>query len=124
MLEAAAEAFLIITDPNRMLFVALGTLLGLMIGVIPGIGGLVGLALLLPFTFALDPYTALAFLVGVQSVTTTSDTIPAVLFGVPGTTGSAATVLDGFPMAKNGDCLLYTSPSPRDLSTSRMPSSA
>mgnify|MGYP001208214201 FL=1 len=103
MLEAAAEAFLIITDPNRMLFVALGTLLGLMIGVIPGIGGLVGLALLLPFTFALDPYTALAFLVGVQSVTTTSDTIPAVLFGVPGTTGSAATVLDGYPMAKNGE---------------------
>ncbi|MEK9850256.1 MAG: tripartite tricarboxylate transporter permease, partial [Candidatus Puniceispirillum sp.] len=103
MLEAAAEALLIITDPNRMMFVALGTLLGLVIGVIPGIGGLVGLALLLPFTFALDPYTALAFLVGVQSVTTTSDTIPAVLFGVPGTTGSAATVLDGHPMAKNGE---------------------
>ena len=103
MLEAAAEALLIITDPNRIMFVALGTLLGLVIGVIPGIGGLVGLALLLPFTFALDPYTALAFLVGVQSVTTTSDTIPAVLFGVPGTTGSAATVLDGHPMAKNGE---------------------
>ena len=103
MLEAAAEALLIISDPNRLMFVALGTLLGLMIGVIPGIGGLVGLALLLPFTFALDPYTALAFLVGVQSVTTTSDTIPAVLFGVPGTTGSAATVLDGYPMARNGE---------------------
>ena len=53
MLEAAAEALLIISDPNRLMFVALGTLLGLMIGVIPGIGGLVGLALLLPFTFAL-----------------------------------------------------------------------
>lgn len=103
MLEAATDAFIIISDPNRLMFVALGTLLGLMIGVIPGIGGLVGLALLLPFTFALDPYTALAFLVGVQSVTTTSDTIPAVLFGVPGTTGSAATVLDGYPMAKNGE---------------------
>ena len=103
MLEAAAEALFIISDLNRLMFVALGTLLGLMIGVIPGIGGLVGLALLLPFTFALDPYTALAFLVGVQSVTTTSDTIPAVLFGVPGTTGSAATVLDGHPMAKNGE---------------------
>ena len=103
MLEAAAEALFIISDLNRLIFVALGTLLGLMIGVIPGIGGLVGLALLLPFTFALDPYTALAFLVGVQSVTTTSDTIPAVLFGVPGTTGSAATVLDGHPMAKNGE---------------------
>ncbi|MHA7874319.1 tripartite tricarboxylate transporter permease [Roseivivax sp.] len=102
MIEAALDALLIITDPSRLVFVALGTVLGLMIGVIPGIGGLVGLALLLPFTFSMDPYTALAFLVGVQSVTTTSDTIPAVLFGVPGTTGSAATVLDGHPMAKKG----------------------
>ncbi|EAR51889.1 hypothetical protein OG2516_16349 [Oceanicola granulosus HTCC2516] len=103
MIEAALEALLIIADPARLVFVALGTVLGLMIGVIPGIGGLVGLALLLPFTFSMDPYTALAFLVGVQSVTTTSDTIPAVLFGVPGTTGSAATVLDGHPMAKKGE---------------------
>ncbi|MCR9087749.1 MAG: tripartite tricarboxylate transporter permease [Rhodobacteraceae bacterium] len=103
MIEAAVEALLIIGDPARLLFVAFGTLLGLMIGVIPGIGGLVGLALLLPFTFAMDPFTALAFLVGVQSVTTTSDTIPAVLFGVPGTSGSAATVLDGHPMAKKGE---------------------
>ena len=102
MLEAAYDALIIISDPSRLAFVALGTLLGLMIGVIPGIGGLVGLAILLPFTFSMDPYTALAFLVGVQSVTTTSDTIPAVLFGVPGTTGSAATVLDGYPMAKKG----------------------
>ncbi|MFY0691909.1 MAG: tripartite tricarboxylate transporter permease [Paracoccaceae bacterium] len=102
MVEAAIEALLIISDPSRLIFVALGTVLGLMIGVIPGIGGLVGLALLLPFTFSMDPYTALAFLVGVQSVTTTSDTIPAVLFGVPGTSGSAATVLDGHPMAKKG----------------------
>ncbi len=103
IIDAAIDALAIIADPWRFMFVALGTLLGLMIGVIPGIGGLVGLALLLPFTFAMDPYTALAFLVGVQSVTTTSDTIPAVLFGVPGTTGSAATVLDGHPMAKKGE---------------------
>lgn len=103
ILQAALDALAIISEPGRLLFVALGTFLGLLIGVIPGIGGLVGLALLLPFTFALDPYTALAFLVGVQSVTTTSDTIPAVLFGVPGTVGSAATVLDGHPMAKRGE---------------------
>lgn len=103
LFDAAVDALAIIGEPHRLLFVALGTFLGLMIGVIPGIGGLVGLALLLPFTFALDPFTALAFLVGVQSVTTTSDTIPAVLFGVPGTVGSAATVLDGHPMAKRGE---------------------
>ena len=43
MLEAAIEALTIISDPSRLMFVGLGTLLGLMIGVIPGIGGLVGL---------------------------------------------------------------------------------
>jgi TctA family transporter len=102
ILDAALSALVSLADPMRLMFVALGTILGLVVGVIPGIGGLVGLSLLLPFTFAMDPYTALAFLVGVSAVTTTSDTIPAVLFGVPGTSGSAATVLDGHPMAKNG----------------------
>ena len=101
--EAAITALGVLGDPARLMFVVLGTFLGLIIGVIPGIGGLVGLALLLPFTFSMDPYTALAFLVGVQSVTTTSDTIPAVLFGVPGTVGSAATILDGHPMARRGE---------------------
>ncbi|NNU80793.1 tripartite tricarboxylate transporter permease [Halovulum dunhuangense] len=102
MLEAAVDALVIIADPSRILFVVLGTVLGLIIGVIPGIGGLVGMSLLLPFTFAMDPYTALAFLVGVQSVVATGDTPPAILFGVPGTAGSAATVLDGHQMAKKG----------------------
>ncbi len=99
MLLSAAE---IVFDPTRLSFVALGVLIGLSLGVIPGLGGVVGLSLLLPFTFDMDPLTALAFLVGLQAVVVTSDTIPAVLFGVPGTVGSAATILDGHPMAKKG----------------------
>jgi TctA family transporter len=50
----------------------------------------------------MDPYTALSFLMGLLAVVTTADTIPTVLFGVPGTVGSAATIMDGFPMAKQG----------------------
>jgi len=102
MLEMAFSAAAIVFDPARLSFVALGVLIGLSLGVIPGLGGLVGLSLLLPFTFNMDPLTALAFLVGLQAVVVTSDTIPAVLFGVPGTVGSAATILDGHPMAKQG----------------------
>ena len=102
MLEMAIEATYIIFDPTRLGFVALGVLIGLGLGIIPGLGGVVGLSLLLPFTFDMNPYTALAFLVGLQSVVVTSDTIPAVLFGVPGTVGSAPTILDGFPLAKKG----------------------
>ncbi len=102
MLEMALSAGAIVLDPERLTFVALGVLIGLALGVIPGLGGVVGLSLLLPFTFDMDPLTALAFLVGLQAVVVTSDTIPAVLFGVPGTVGSAATILDGHPMAKKG----------------------
>ena len=102
LLDAAMTAFGIITEPHRLGFLFLGVLVGLTLGVIPGLGGIIGMALLLPFTFNMDAYSAFAFLLGMGSVTTTSDTIPAVLFGVPGTTGSAATILDGHPLAKQG----------------------
>ncbi len=102
MLTTAADALLILLEFERLAYLGAGVLIGLALGVIPGLGGIVGMALLLPFTFDMDPYSAFAFLLGMGSVTTTSDTIPAVLFGVPGTAGSAATVLDGHPLAKQG----------------------
>jgi TctA family transporter len=103
LMNEAYQALGILFTWERMGFVLLGVLIGLVLGVIPGLGGLVGLSLLLPFTFDMNAYTALAFLMGLQSVTVTSDTIPAVLFGVPGTVGSAATILDGYPMARKGE---------------------
>ncbi len=103
MLGMALKAAVIMSDPLRLSFLGLGVVIGLVLGVIPGLGGLVGLSLLLPFTFDMDPFTALAFLMGLQAVVVTSDTIPAVLFGVPGTVGSAATILDGYPMARKGE---------------------
>jgi TctA family transporter len=103
MFEAASQALVIMMDPMRLGFLFLGVIIGLVLGVIPGLGGIVGLAILLPFTFGMDPYSAFALLLGMGSVTTTSDTIPAVLFGVPGTSGSAATILDGHPMARRGE---------------------
>ncbi|HEX9809172.1 MAG TPA: tripartite tricarboxylate transporter permease [Alphaproteobacteria bacterium] len=103
MLDAASRALLIMLDPLRLFFLFAGVILGLILGILPGIGGIAGTALLLPFTFDMDPYSAFAFLLGLGSVTATGDTIPAVLFGVPGGAGSAATVLDGLPMAKKGE---------------------
>lgn len=100
---AAAKAFVIMMDPLRLGFLCLGALLGLVLGIIPGIGGLAGTAMLLPFTFDMDPYTAFAFLLGLGSTAATGDPIPAILFGVPGGAASAATVLDGYPMSKKGE---------------------
>jgi TctA family transporter len=91
-----------IFEPFRLLMLLVGASLGLVIGIIPGLSGIAGMALLVPFTYALDPYSAMALLLGMGSVTTTSDTVSAVLFGVPGTVGSAATVIDGHAMAKHG----------------------
>ena len=102
-LLAAATAIGIVLDPTRLMFLSSGVLMGLVLGIIPGLGGLVGLSILLPFTFSLDPFTAIAMLLGLSAVTVTSDTIPAVLFSVPGTVGSAATILDGYPMAQKGE---------------------
>src|SRR5215510_9920047 len=103
MATSAGKAFVILMDPVRLMYLAAGCIMGLVLGIVPGIGGLAGTAMLLPITFNMDPYTAFALLLGLGSTTATGDPIPAVLFGVPGGAASAATVLDGFPMAKKGE---------------------
>ena len=103
MLNAAGHALVMLLDPYRLLMLSCGVVMGLVLGILPGIGGLSGTALLLPFTFTMDPYTAFALLLGLASTTSTGDPIPAIMFGVPGGAGSAATVLDGLPMAKRGE---------------------
>jgi len=103
MAASAGKAFVILMDPMRLMYLGAGCMMGLVLGIIPGIGGLAGTAMLLPFTFNMDPYTAFALLLGLGSTTATGDPIPAILFGVPGGAASAATVLDGFPMAKKGE---------------------
>ena len=80
-----------------------GVLLGLVVGVFPGLGGIVGLSLLIPFLYGMDAVSALAMLVGLVAVIPTSDTFTSVLMGIPGSSASQATVLDGFPLAKKGE---------------------
>ena len=103
MLSAMADALGTLLTLERMGFLLIGAMLGLFIGIIPGVGGVTGLALLLPFTFGMDPYAAFALLLGMGAVTSTGDSIPAILFGVPGATSAQATCLDGHQMARNGE---------------------
>jgi TctA family transporter len=103
MLQAATTAFGMMFDPWTMTLLFVGCIMGLVLGILPGIGGLAGTALLLPFTFGMEPVAAMALLLGLGATTATGDPIPAILFGVPGGAGSAATVLDGLPMAKRGE---------------------
>jgi TctA family transporter len=103
MLHAASHALLIILDPTRLVYLFGGVCMGLALGILPGIGGIAGLALLLPFTFNMDAAAAFALLLGMGSTTGTTDPISAILFGAPGHAASAATVLDGYPMTKRGE---------------------
>src|SRR4030088_2638687 len=103
MLDAAGHALVMLLAPYRLLMLSCGVVMGLVLGILPGIGGLSGTALLLPFTFTMDPYSAFVLLLGLASTTSTGDPIPAIMFGVPGGAGSAATVLDGLPMERRGE---------------------
>ncbi len=103
MLDSAITGLVLPLQWPAIGYLGLGVLLGLYFGAVPGLSGLTGMAILMPFTFGMDPVAAFAFLIGMYAVTTTSDTIPAVLIGVPGTAAAAATVLDGYPMAKRGE---------------------
>ena len=103
MLHAAGHALLIIVDPIRLLYLFAGVCMGLALGIMPGIGGVAGTALLLPFTFNMDAYAAFALLLGLGATTTTADPISAILFGAPGHAASAATTLDGYPMTQRGE---------------------
>jgi len=80
----------------------LGILIGLAVGILPGLGGPGTLALMLPFIYKMNSVEAFAFLLGMASVTNTTGDITSILFGVPGEPTTAATILDGHPMAKQG----------------------
>ncbi len=103
MIELGVDALTALLDPSRLAFVFVGVFVGMCVGLIPGLGGVVGMSILLPFTFGMDPYSGLAMLIGMMAVTTTADTFPSVLLGIPGTAGSQATIMDGYPLAQQGE---------------------
>jgi TctA family transporter len=81
----------------------IGMALGFVVGLLPGLGGPTTLALMLPFVFKMTPIEAFAFLLGMLAVTATTGDITSILFGIPGEPTTAATIVDGHAMAKNGE---------------------
>ena len=85
-------------------YMLLGIIIGFWVGLLPGIGGLSTLALMLPFSYSIkEPISAFAFLLGMLAVTGTTGDLTSILFGIPGEGSSAALILDGYPMSKNGE---------------------
>jgi len=97
------ESFLNLFNPYTLLAMTLGTAWGIFLGAMPGFGATIGMALLIPFTFGMNPNVALPMLAGVYQGAMYGGGITAILIGIPGTSAAAATVLDGFEMTKKGE---------------------
>jgi putative tricarboxylic transport membrane protein len=102
VLDAATTALANLFTIQVLGYLLVGVAVGLVIGVLPGLGGSSGMALLLPFLFGMEPEAGIAMLVGMAAVGGTSDTFSSVLIGVPGSGGSQALILDGHALARQG----------------------
>ncbi len=103
MWQFVLEAFAIIFTPTTLGVMLLGVGVGMTVGILPGLGGTVGMSLLIPFIFGMDAETAIPLMIGAAAVIHTADTFPSVLLGVPGSSGSQATIMDGYPLARRGE---------------------
>ena len=101
-IDALLNAFYELMSVQHMLYLFGGVLLGIIVGILPGLGGIVGFSIMLPFIYGMDVTSALAMLIGMVAVIPTSDTFTSVLMGIPGSSASQATVLDGYPLSQKG----------------------
>jgi len=103
MLEAMWDGFKLLLDWQIVWLMVLATAIGNFFGAVPGLGGNLALALLIPFVYGMHPFAGLAFLLAMHSVVHTGGAIPSILFGIPGTGPCTATIIDGLPMTKKGE---------------------
>ncbi|WP_207460525.1 tripartite tricarboxylate transporter permease, partial [Azospirillum sp. SYSU D00513] len=94
--------FGVLADPMNIVYMFIGVTLGVLIGVLPGLGGANGVAILLPLTFSMPPTSAIIMLSCIYWGALFGGAITSVLFNIPGEPWSVATTFDGHPMAQNG----------------------
>lgn len=103
MFETLLSAVGILARFDVLAALLIGSIGGVIIGAIPGVGPAVAIAILLPATFALDPIVGLTVLLGIYGSSMYGGALPAILINTPGTATNALTTYDGYPMTKNGE---------------------
>jgi putative tricarboxylic transport membrane protein len=101
-LSALFHGFSVILTPMNMVLMFVGIVLGVLIGVLPGLGGANGVAILLPLTFTMSPTSAIIMLSCIYWGALFGGAITSVLFNIPGEPWSVATTFDGYPLAQQG----------------------
>ncbi len=87
---------------QNLMLMLLGTFIGVVVGVLPGIGSTQAMALMIPLTWKMDVTPALVLLISIYSTSKFGGSLTAILFNIPGDNPNAVTLIDGFPMAQNG----------------------
>ncbi len=103
MIASIPDALSLIFTVEGMLVLTLGTMLGIILGALPGIGSTVAVAMILPFTLTMSQAPAILLLLAIYAGSVYGGSISAILINTPGTPQSAATCLDGYPMAQRGE---------------------
>ena len=103
MFEGVVEGLMGVLQLKAFGLMVFGVIIASFFAAAPGIGGLLLLALFMPFAMTLHPFEFITLIIGAATVGNTANTFTSVLVGVPGGSGSQATVLDGYPMAKRGE---------------------
>lgn len=102
MFSDIASAVGLVLSWEAVWWIVVGYSLGSLLGAIPGLTGIVGIALLLPMSFQLDPWVAIPMLVAIGKGSAFGGVIPAILLNTPGTPATAATCIDGYQLAQKG----------------------
>lgn len=101
-LELLMQGFSVLLTPDKIGLMMLGLVLGVFVGVLPGLGGPNGVAILLPLTFTMEPTSAIVMLSCIYWGALFGGAITSILFNIPGEAWSVATTFDGYPMAQQG----------------------
>ena len=102
-MEAIFSGLWALADPMLLFLIVLATLGGILVGALPGLNATNGVALLLPFTITMQPIAAIAVLTTIYCAATFAGAVTAILINTPGTSASATTCLDGYPLAQRGE---------------------
>jgi len=102
LIDALSSGFTLFLSPLTIGLTLLGVMFGLLVGALPGLGPLMGIILLLPVAIGLPPVAAMGFLIAIFVGGSCGGSISAILLRIPGTPLAAATLFDGYPLAKKG----------------------
>lgn len=101
-MDLITNALGLVLQPGPLIAILVGTVFGLIVGALPGLGSVLAISIALPFTFSMDKVSSISLLLAIYCSSVYGGSLSAILINTPGTPQSAATVLDGFPMTQQG----------------------